>query len=172
MNSRRECEAHRTTVEIHTYRHEFIIRKLQNYYILFLKPFVEPSSEADECTAWRQTSWNRVPKGYTCERQAGFKRVCSGLRQCRGSRMGVIVVTNKEVLEIGLLGARFRHALNSSAVWLNVDFSSSGSSPKCCSLVSVVNDKSGIINFAAPLWIELSLWNRISLQLPSQTVDA
>ena len=36
MNSRGEHEAEHKTMEILTYIHAFIIRKLQNYYILFL----------------------------------------------------------------------------------------------------------------------------------------
>ena len=36
MNSRGEHETEHKTVEIQTYFHAFIIRKLHNYYILFL----------------------------------------------------------------------------------------------------------------------------------------
>ena len=36
MNSRGEHETEHKTVEIQTYIHAFIIRKLHNYYILFL----------------------------------------------------------------------------------------------------------------------------------------
>ena len=46
-------------------------------------------------------------------------------------------------------GARFRRALKTSTALFNISFSRSGSSPKRSSLASVVNDKSGIINFAA-----------------------
>ena len=44
--------------------------------------------------------WNRVPKGYTCEGEAGFKQVYSGLGQYHKSRWGTIVVTYKKVFEI------------------------------------------------------------------------
>ena len=47
--------------------------------------------------------------------------------------------------------ARFRKALKTSTALFNTSFSRSGSGPKCCSLASVVNDKSSIINFAALL---------------------
>ena len=89
---------------------------------------------------------NRVPKGRTCESEAGFKQVYSGFWQYHRSRWGTTVVTNKKVFEI--LGARFRHALKTSTALFNISFSRSGSSPKCCSLASVVSDKSGIVNFA------------------------
>ena len=65
-------------------------------------------------------------------------------------------------------GARFRNALKTSTVLFNISFSRSGSSPKRCSISSVVTDKSDIINFAALLWRELSLWNRICYSRPRQ----
>ena len=42
--------------------------------------------------------WNRVPKGRTCEREAGFKQVYSGFGQYHRSRWGTTVVANKKSL--------------------------------------------------------------------------
>ena len=169
MKSRGEHEAEHKTVEIQTYIHAFIIRKLHNYHILFLSHL--RSWVLKLMSACSYVCWNRVPKGRTCEREAGFKQVYSGFGQYHWSRWGKTVVANKKVFEI--LGCQIskKKALKTSTALFNMSFSRSGSSPKCCSLASVVNDKSGIINFTALLWRELSLWNRISLQ-PSQTVDA
>ena len=94
-------------------------------------------------------SWSGVPKGRTYEREAGFKQVYSWFGQYHRSRWSAITVTNKKSLLYW--DARFRHTLNTSRALLNIIFSRSGSSPKCCSFASVVNDKSGIINFAASL---------------------
>ena len=167
MNSRGKHETEHKAVEIQTYIHAFIMRKLLTYHIS--EPFAELRFEADECTAWSYMCWNRVPKGRTCEGEADFKQVYSGFGQYHRSRWGTTVVANKK-MSLRYWGARFRKALKTSTALFSISFSRSGSSPKCCSLALVVNDKSGIINFAALLWRELSLWQRISLQ-PSQTVD-
>ena len=103
--------------------------------------------EADVCTASSYMCWKRLPKGHTSEREAGFKQVYSGIGKYHISRWGTTVVANKKVLRYW--GARFRKALKTSTALFNISFSRSGISPKCCSLASVVNDKSGIINFAA-----------------------
>ena len=57
---------------------------------------MELRSEADECTARCCTGWNRVPKGCTCEGEAGFKQVYSGFGQYQRSQWGTTVVTNKK----------------------------------------------------------------------------
>ena len=168
-NSRGEHETEHKTVEIQTYIHAFIIRKLHNYYILFL-------SHLRSC----------VLKLMSVLHEA----ICVGIELQRDAPAKEELVLNRSILGLGSItdrdgarllwqikrslrywGAIFRKALKTSTALFNISFSRSGSSPKCCSLASVVNDKSGIINFAALLWRELSLWNRISLQ-PSQTVDA
>ena len=48
-------------------------------------------------------------------------------------------------------GARFLYALSTNIALLNISFSLGGSSPKYRSFVSVVKEKSDIINFAALL---------------------
>ena len=47
--------------------------------------------------------------------------------------------------------ARFVHALNTNTALLNISFSFSGSSPKYRSFVSVDEEESDVINFAALL---------------------
>ncbi|WP_293653683.1 hypothetical protein, partial [Thiolapillus sp.] len=64
------------------------------------EPFAELRFEADECTTGSYMCWNRVPKGRTCEREAGFKQVYSGFGQYHRSRWGTTVVANKKVFEI------------------------------------------------------------------------
>ena len=51
MNSRGKHETEHKTMEIQTYIHAFIIRKLHNQYTFFSEPFAELHFEADECTA-------------------------------------------------------------------------------------------------------------------------
>ena len=59
MNSRGEHETEHKTMEIQTYIHAFIIRKLHNYYIFVSEPFAELRFEVDECTAGSYMCWNR-----------------------------------------------------------------------------------------------------------------
>ena len=169
MSSRGEYEAEHKTMETQTYIHAFIIRKLHNYYILFLSHL-----------------WSCVLKLMSVLHEV----ICAGIEFQRAAPAKEKLVLNRFILGLGSIidrdgarllwqikrslrywGAEFRHALKTSTALFNISFSRSRNSLKCCSLASVVNEKSGIINFAALLWRELSLWNRISLQ-PSQTVDA
>ena len=82
MNGRGKHETEHKTMEIQTYIHAFINRKLHNYYILFLSHL--PSCVLKLMSVPRlrlrisYMCWNRVPKGRTCEREAGFKQVYSG----------------------------------------------------------------------------------------------
>ena len=63
--------------------------------------------------------------------------------------MGASVGSEKNCLRYG--GARFLYALNTNTALLNISFSLSGSSSKYHSFVSVVKEKSDVINFAALL---------------------
>ena len=157
------------TMEIQTYIHAFINRKLHNYYILFL-------SHLPSCVLKLMSVLHGV--------------ICIGIEFQRDAPAKEKLVLNRSILGLGSIidrdgarllrqikrclrdwGARFRNDLKTSSALFNISFSRSGSSPKRCSISSVVTDKSDIINFAALLWREFSMWNRISLQ-PSQTVDA
>ena len=51
MNSRGKHETEHKTMEIQTYIHTFINRKLHNYQHFVSEPFAELRFEADECTA-------------------------------------------------------------------------------------------------------------------------
>ena len=94
MSSRGEHEAEHKTVEIQTYIHAFINRKLHNYNILFQSHL--PSCVLKLMSVLHEViimCWNRVPKGRTCEGEAGFKQVCSGFGQYQRSRCGTTVVS-------------------------------------------------------------------------------
>ena len=70
--------------------------------------------------------------------------------------LGNITVREERVFEqtkmhVRYCGARFLYALNTSAAFLNIGFSLSGSKPKRCILASVVVDGSGSISFAVLL---------------------
>ena len=54
MNSRGKHETEHKTMEIQTYIHALINRKLHNYYFFFSEPFAKLRFEADECTAERE----------------------------------------------------------------------------------------------------------------------
>ena len=149
MNSRGKHETEHKTMEIQTYIHVFIIRKLYNYYSLFL-------SHLRSCVLRLMSLLHEV--------------ICVGIEFQRDAPAKEKLVLNRSILGSGsiidrdgarllwqikrslrYLGGRFRKALKTSTSLFNISFSRSGCSPKCCNLASVVNDKSGIINFEALL---------------------
>ena len=97
MNNRGELEAVHKTMEIQTYIHAFIIKKLHNYYILFLSYLCSCVLKLTSVLHDVICVGNRVPKGRACEGQAGFKQVYSGFLQYHRSRWGTTVVANKKV---------------------------------------------------------------------------
>ena len=98
-----------------------------------------------------------------------LRRSILGLGRVMNLDVARVLEQTKSCLRYG--GARFLYALNTNTDLLNISFSLSGIISKYRSFVSVVKEESNIISFAALLWRELSLLNKISLQ-PSQTVDA
>ena len=149
MNSRGEHETEHKTMKIQTYIHAFIIRKLHNYYTLFL-------SHLRSCVLKLMSVLHKV--------------ICVGIEFQRDAPAKEKLVLNRSILGLGSIidrdgarllwqikrslrywGARFQKALKTSTALFNMSFSRSWSIPKCCSLPSVVNDKSGIINFATLL---------------------
>ena len=100
MNSRGEHETEHKTMKIQTYIHAFIIRKLHNYYTLFLSHLRSCVLKLVSVLHEVISVGNRVPKGRTCEGEAGFKQVYSGFGQYHRSRWGTTVVANKKVFEI------------------------------------------------------------------------
>ena len=137
------------SMEVQTYIHAFINRKLHIYYILFLSPL-------RSCVLKLMNVLLEV--------------ICVGIEFHRDAPAKEKLVLNRSILGLGSIidrdgarllwqikrslrywGARFRKPLKTSIALFNISFSRNGSSPKCCSLASVVNDKSGIINFAALL---------------------
>ena len=132
MNGRGKHETEHKTMEIQTYIHAFINRKLHNYYILFL-------SHLRSCVLKLMSVLHEV--------------ICVGIEFQRDAPAKEKLVLNRSILGLGSIIDRdgARKALKTSTALFNIGFSRSGSSPKCCSLASVVNDKSGIISFAALL---------------------
>ena len=88
-----------------------------------------------------------------------LKRSILRLGRVMNRDMARVLEQIKSCLRYG--GARFLYALNTNTALLNISFSLSGSSPKNRSFVSVVKEESDIISFAALLWRELSLLNKI-----------
>ena len=149
MNSRGKNETEHKAMEIQTYIHAFIMRKLHDYYILFL-------SHLRSCVLKLTSVLHEV--------------ICVGIEFQRDAPAKEKLILNRSILGLGSIidrdgarllwqikrslrywGARFRKALKTSTALFNISFSRGGSSPKCWSLALVVNDKSGIINFAALL---------------------
>ena len=131
------------------YRQADIIRKLHSYYILFL-------SHLFSCVLKLRCALHEVIRaGIELQRDAPAKEklVLNKSILCLGSiidRDGALLLWQTK-RSMRYWGARFPKALKTSTALFNISFSRSGSSPKCCSSASVVNDKSGIINFAVLL---------------------
>ena len=149
MNGRGKHETEHKTMEIQTNIHAFINRKLLNYNILLL-------SHLRSCVLKLMSVLYEV--------------ICVGIEFQRDAPAKEKLVLNRFILGLGSIidrdgarllrqikrslrywSARFRKALKASTALFNMSLFRNGSSPKCCSLASVVNNKSGIINFVALL---------------------
>ena len=99
MNSRVKHETEHKTMEIQTYIHAFIIRKVHNYHILF-------RSHLRSCVLKMMSVLHEVIcVGIEFQRDAPAKEklvlyVYSGFGQYHRSRWGTTVVANKKVFEI------------------------------------------------------------------------
>ena len=131
--------------------------------------FLEPCFEAGKWIAWLYLIWDSIPQGCAWKWEISFKKVSSRIGQSYVSWCGANVGTDKNLFKVRR--CKIFVCLNTNTVLLNKSFSLSGSIPKYRRFVSVDKEESDIINFAALLWRDLSLLNKISLQ-PSQTVYA
>ena len=99
MNSRGKHETEHKAVEIQTYIHAFIMRKLHDYYILFLSHL--RSCVLKLMSVLHEVLWAGLEfRRNAPEKKLVFEQVYSGFGQYHRSRWGTTVVANKKVFEI------------------------------------------------------------------------